>query len=51
MGNYYFKTFSGLKLDVSDCESFEGSMLVRWVSNYLADDDQLKMQLTDQDFR
>lgn len=41
----------GLKLDVSDWETFEGSMLVRWVSSYLSEDDQLKMQLTDQDFK
>jgi hypothetical protein len=30
---------------------FEGAMLVRGICQYLADDDQLKMQLTEQDMR
>lgn len=43
--------FLGLKLDVTDCETFEGSHLIKWVAKTLGEDDQLKMQLTEQDLR
>ena len=37
--------------DVSECESFEGRAFLKWVTHTLANDDYLKMQLTEQDLK
>ena len=37
--------------DVSECETFEGRAFLKWVTHTLANDDYLKMQLTEQDLK
>ena len=37
--------------DISECETFEGRAFLKWVTHTLANDDYLKMQLTEQDLK